>query len=221
MADLAGGPAETVLDDAVDDDARGESGAEVEEHDGSFGVGSADHTRGADRGCIDVVLDVHGNTEALARFGTKLQRIDVEVDDVVDTTGFWIDLSGDADADRGDLIEQIAGHLMGDRYDVVDDLRVAASCGNAHVVANIILRIDENGLDLGAADVDADAEAVGRCLLCCILHCHVLCPYVTADMRGSHILDEYVGQGISSCLAPPMGLSVRASGGRRRKARKP
>lgn len=110
---------------------------------------------------------------------------------------------------------------MGDRYDVVDDLRVAASCGNAHVVANIILRIDENGLDLGAADVDADAEAVGRCLLCCILHCHVLCPYVTADMRGSHILDEYVGQGISSCLAPPMGLSARASGGRRRKARKP
>ncbi|BBA49079.1 hypothetical protein BBJK_03098 [Bifidobacterium bifidum LMG 13195] len=40
-------------------------------------------------------------------------------------------------------------------------------------------------------------------------------------MRGSHILDEYVGQGISSCLAPPMGLSARASGGRRRKARKP
>ena len=91
-----------MLDDAVDDDARGESGAEVEEHDGSFGVGSADHTRGADRGRIDVVLDVHGNTEALARFGTKLQRIDVEVDDAVDTTGFWIDLSGDADADRGD-----------------------------------------------------------------------------------------------------------------------
>jgi hypothetical protein len=167
---LARGPARAPPQLTVGDDARGDSGPEVEV---AHRARTAVQRVRAEGGGLDVVLHAYRHTERRLDCGGQVQLVDAEVHRMDDSRRARLNLSGDADADRpdrGDIdagVDRERAHRIEDRFG--DGIRSPAR-REPYPADDRSGRIDGDGVGLRAADVEPDLhrpaspwKAAGSC----------------------------------------------------------
>lgn len=158
VSDLSGGPACAAPDAAVHHDAGGDAGAEVQI---GHGAGDVAQDRGAERGGLHVVLHPERNAECVLGARREVERLHPEIHGVQHAAGLRIDEAGDADAggsDRGQRQSALLGKGGDGRHDAVDDGVLSPPGRAAEAGEDRPCRIDGDGVDLRAADVQAHAK---------------------------------------------------------------
>lgn len=155
MTDFPYRPALAMLQLVVDDDACGQSGAEIQKDRGPFfrSLGDAGSAKGGD---IHVVLDTHRQSEPTLQHRTQIVLADAKIDDIADMSRLRIDLTGDADTDHRELGEKRAGHLTHQSLDIGYHLIAALTGRKPTRRDNGAFVRQQNSLYLRSTDIDAD-----------------------------------------------------------------
>ena len=162
VADLPGQVLVPAHQPSVDDGSRGDAGAEVQV--GQVATGKAE-VIGRPKGCgLDVVVDGHRQPEDRAQSRSEVEFADAEVHGGADDPGGGIHLAGDADPDgdltpgRPALVEAVIhdGNRGGHHA-------VRSGQAGAHALGEAAAGgVQQDGVGLGAPDVDAEAQPGAR-----------------------------------------------------------
>jgi hypothetical protein len=164
VADLAGDAARTAPQPPAEHEAGGETGAEVE-------VGhrlrrGAAEQRERPKSCgVDVVLHAHGSPELRLELAAEVEAGQPEVHRMLDAPRRDIDRTGDADADRREVVGRAACALceLAHRVHRRGEHRVGSEAGRepqlVHDPAGVV---DRHRIRLRPADVDADPQRGGQ-----------------------------------------------------------
>ena len=131
MADFAGRTAIAMHQHAVFDNARSQSGAEVQERNGTgHAICTAQHGGRADGGGVDVVFHMGRHARTLRDQRPHIQRDHVEIHDIAHMPAGRIHRARGTDTDGPHLVKTLTRRLMRYSDDVFDHGIVAMSGGN-------------------------------------------------------------------------------------------
>ena len=161
MADFAGRAAIAMHQHAVFDDARSQSGAEVQERNGTgHAVRTAQYGGRADGGGIDVVFHMGRHARTLRDQRPHIQRDHVEIHDIAHMPAGRIHRARGTDTDGPHLVKTLTRRLMRYSDDVFDHGIVAMSGGNTGGTQYRAHCVNQHSFDFCSAHVNTDFEIV-------------------------------------------------------------
>ena len=115
----------------------------------------------AERSGVHVVVDAHGTTEPAGEFHPELEPLEAEVDGMGDPARAIVDGAGDPDTDGGEAddpgLREFRELGDGSNRGLEHGIRSEAG-GKPESLHDRPGRVDDDGIGLGATDVDPDAQ---------------------------------------------------------------